>query len=78
MALFCAAIRSDSVSLIKFPFLSHEQVLSREMLFNSHLKRPWSCFPSHFCFLVFVILLSILLSVLFLMAVIGPLSCFSM
>ena len=45
------------------------QVLSCEMLFISRLKRPWSCFPSHFCFLVFVILLSIVLSVLFLMAV---------
>ena len=56
MALFCAAIRRDSVSLLKFPFLSHVQVLSCEMLFINRLKRPWSCFPSHFCFLVFVIL----------------------
>ena len=29
----------------------------REMLFISRLKRPWSCFPSHFCFLVFVIVI---------------------
>ena len=57
MALFCAAIRRDSVSLLKFPFLSHVQVLSCEMLFISRLKRPWSCFPSHFCFLVFVIVI---------------------
>ena len=63
IALFCAAIRRDSVSLLKFPFLSHVQVLSCEMLFISRLKRPWSCFSSHFCFLVFVILLSIVLSV---------------
>ena len=77
MALFCAAIRKDSVFLLKFPFLSHVQVLSREMLFISRLKRPWNCFSSHFCFLVFVILLSIVLSVLFLMAVISPLLCFS-
>ena len=77
MVLFCAAIRRDSVSLLKFPFLSHVQVLSCEMSI-SRLKRPWGCFPSHFCFLVFVILLSIVLSVLFLMAVISPLSCFSM
>ena len=76
MALFIATIRRDSVSLLKFPFLSHVQVLSCEMLFISRLKRPWSCFPSHFCFLVFVILLSIVLSVSFLMAVISPLSCF--
>ena len=78
MALFCAAIRRDSVSFLKFPFLSHVQVLSCEMLLISRLKRPWSCFSSHFCFLVFVILLSIVLSVLFLMAVISPPSCFSM
>ena len=37
MALFCAAIRRDSVSLLKFPFLSHVQV---EMLFISRLKCP--------------------------------------
>ena len=78
MALFCAAIRRDSVSLLKFPFLSHVQVLSCGMLLISRLKRPWSCFSSHFCFLFFVILLSIVLSVLFLMAVISPRSCFAM
>ena len=48
MALFCDAIRRNSVSLLKFSFLSHVQVLSREMLFISRLKRPWSCFPTHF------------------------------
>ena len=67
MALFCAAIRRDSVSLLKFAFLSHVQVLSCEMLFISRLKRPWSCFSSHFFFfLVFVILLSIVLLLLLL------------
>ena len=75
IALFYAAIRRDSVSLLRFPFLSHVQVLSYKM-FISRLKRPCSCFPSHFCFLVLVILLSIVLSVLFLMAVISPRSCF--
>ena len=39
-ALSCAAIRRDSVSLLKFPFLSHVQVLSCEMLFISRLNRP--------------------------------------
>ena len=53
MALFCIAIRRDSVSLLKLTFLSHVQVLSCVMLFISRLKCPWSCFPSHFCFLVF-------------------------
>ena len=46
------------------------------MLFISRLKRPWSCFSTHFCFLVFAILLSIVLSVLFLMAIISPLLWF--
>ena len=77
MTLFCDAFRRDSVPLLKFPFLSHVQVLSCEMLFISRLKRP-SCFPSHFCFPVIVILLLIVLSVYFLMAVISPRSCFSM
>ena len=40
MALFCAAIKRDSISLLKFPFLSQVHILSREMLFISHLKRP--------------------------------------
>ena len=37
MALFCAAIRRDSVSLLKFPFLSHVQVLSCEVFYYYHL-----------------------------------------
>ena len=53
MALSCAAIRRNSVSLLRFPFLSHVLVLSCDMLFMSPLIRPWSCFPSQFCFLVF-------------------------
>ena len=44
MALFCAAIRRDSVSLLKCLFLSHVKDFSREM-FISRLKRPLSwCF----------------------------------
>ena len=72
MALFCAAIRRDSVSLLKFPFLSHVQVFSFEILFISRLKHPLSCFSSRFCFLVSFILLVTMLSVSFLMAL-----CFS-
>ena len=75
-ALSCAAVRRDSVSLLKYPFLSHVQILSCEMLFISHLNRPNSCFPSDFCFLVIVILLSIVLSVSFLVAVMSPPSYF--
>ena len=40
MVLFCAAIRRDSVSLLKFPFLSHVQVLTSEILFISRLNCP--------------------------------------
>ncbi len=40
MAVFCAAIRRDSVSLFRFPFLNHVQVFSCEMSLVSRLKRP--------------------------------------
>ena len=49
MALFCAAIRRDSVSLVRFTFHSNVQIFSCEM-FLSRLKRPLSYFSSHFCF----------------------------
>ena len=68
MALFCAVIKRDSVSLSRFPFLSHIHVFSSEM-FIGRLKRPWSCFSSHFCFLVIVVPLDLVSLVLFLMAV---------
>ena len=45
MALSFAAIRRDSVSLLRLPFLSQVQVLSCEMVFISRLKRPLSYFP---------------------------------
>ena len=63
---------------LRLPFICHVQVLSCEMLFISRLKRSLTCFPSHFCFQIIVILLSIVLSVLFLMAVISLRSYFSM
>ena len=40
MALFCVALRRHSVSPLRFPFLSHIQVFSCEMLLISRLKRP--------------------------------------
>ena len=46
MALFAAAIRRDSVSLLRFLFLSHVQVISCEILLVCH---TYSCFSSHFC-----------------------------
>ena len=40
MALFCAAIRRDSVSLLRLPFLSYIYVFSCEMLLISCFIRP--------------------------------------
>ena len=39
IALFCAAIKRDSILLIKFPFLSYVHFFSCEMLLISCLKR---------------------------------------
>ena len=50
MALFCAAIRRGSVSLLKFPFLSYVQVFSCGMFFISRLKCPLSFFSFQFLF----------------------------
>ena len=47
MAFFCAAIRRDSISLLRFSFLSHVHVFSCDMSFLCRLKRPSSCFSSH-------------------------------
>ena len=77
MALFCASIGRDSVSLLRFPFLSHVHIFSCEMLL-SRLKSLSSCSSSHFCFLVIVVLLVLMLSVLFLVAVISLSPRFSM
>ena len=52
MTLFCATINSNSVSLLRLPFRCHVQVVScADLLFN-RLKYSYSCFSSHFCFLV--------------------------
>ena len=50
IALFCAAIRSDSISLWRFPFLSHVQVFSCEMSLINRLKHSQSCFFFPFLF----------------------------
>ena len=52
MAVFYAAIRSDSCTLLRLSFLNHVHVLSCEMLLVSRLKYPSSYFSPHFCFLV--------------------------
>ena len=44
MSLSWAAIRRDSVTLLKFPLLGHVLVFSCEMLSINHSKRPLSCF----------------------------------
>ena len=67
MALFCTAIISDSVPLLSFLFLSLVHVLSCEMLLVSPIKRP-QLFSSHFRFLVISVLLILVLSILFLVA----------
>ena len=71
MAMFYAAIRRDSVSLRRFPFLSCVQAFWCEISLVSRLKYPYSCFSSHFCFLALVVQFIILLFILFLDAIIG-------
>ena len=71
MALFCAAIRSDSVSLLMFLFFSHVQVFLRKIPLVCCMKCPYSWFFSHFCFLVIFVLLMFVLSVLFVVTVIN-------
>ena len=66
-SFLCAAIGRLPVSLLRFPFLSHIHVFySRMMLFIRRLKRSCICFSSHFCFLVIIVLLVLVLNVLFL------------
>ena len=74
----CAAIRRNSVSLLRFPFLSHVHVFPCEIALVSRLKRPQSYFRFHFCFLVIVVLRILVSLALFLVAVISLLPCFSM
>ena len=58
MVLFCASIRRDSVSLLRFHFLSNVQVFSCSISPVCRLISPYICFSSHFCFLVLFIFLS--------------------
>ena len=57
MALFCAAIRRDSISILRFLFLGHDHVSSCGISLVYRLKCQYSCFPSHFCFLGFWVFL---------------------
>ena len=56
MALFCAAIRKDSVSLLKFPFLSHVHFFLEWDVASYSLKKSIELF-SHFCFLIIIIII---------------------
>ena len=71
-ALFCTAIIRDPVSLFRFP-VCNVHVLSCEMPLVNRLKHSFCCFSFHVCFLVSVILLVLVLSVLFLEAVLSVL-----
>ena len=71
MMLFCAVIRKDSVSLLKFPFLCRVQVFPCEILLICRLKCPYSWFSSHFCFLVIIVFLILVFLVLFLVTVLN-------
>ena len=68
---FCAAITRYSVSLLRFPFLSHVHVFSYEISLVCRWKYSYSCFSCHFCFLFIVRRLIIVVFGLFLVAVIS-------
>ena len=66
----CCYQETFSFSL-EVSLLSHINVFLCDISFISGLKRPQSCFSFHFCFLFFVGLLVLMLSVWFLEAVIS-------
>ena len=66
MVLSCAAIMRDSVSLLWFILLSHEQETTCAISLVCRLKYPYSCFSSVFFFLVFVVFFFWLLLLVFL------------
>ena len=68
--MFSAATRNNSISLLKFPFLSHVQIFPPETLLVRCLKYLYSCFFPDSVFLIIVVPLILMLSVLFLIAVI--------
>ena len=69
MALFCAAVTRDSISLLKSPFCCN--ILSFAISQACRLKYPYSCFSSHFCLLVFIFCFVLMLPLLPLAAVIS-------
>ena len=77
MTLYCAAVRRDSASLLKFPFPCNIRIFSCDMSLISRLKRPHTCFSSYFCFLVISLLFVLWSLGLLLVAVISLLPRFS-
>ena len=71
MALFYAARRRDSLSLLKCPFLGYIQIFSCEISLVCRLKHPYSYFSSNFFFLSIVVLLIFMLLGLFLIVIIS-------
>ena len=71
MALFWAAIQRDSFSFLRFSILSHVQVFSSEISLVCRLKYPYSCFYSHFTFLVIFVQMMFILPACFLVTVIS-------
>ena len=68
IALFCAAIKRDSVFLLRFPFLSHVHIFfvgGGDVAYKS-LKTSIELGFFSYCFLIIVVLLFLVLSVLFL------------
>ena len=45
---FIAAIRRDSVSLLRFPFFCDNQDFSCEISFVCRMKCPYNCFSAYF------------------------------
>ena len=58
--LFCIAIKIHSISLLRFPHLSHVQVFLCIISLVCCLKYPYSCFSSHFSILDFFYSYSVL------------------
>ena len=74
--VFCAAVRRDTDSLLRFSFLSHIQAFLCEISIVCRFKYPYYSFSSHFRFLVIIVLPIPVLFVLFLVVVISLLCSF--
>ena len=62
MALFCVAVRRDPVSRFRFILVNYVHVFLYAISFVCRLKYSYSCFVSHFCFYVLVVVLFVFMS----------------